>query len=282
MRLQIKTILLASPDWTKSNNELLVKNLQGIQILHAEDTQTCLEILSSKPVDLLIVDEDLTSLLENIKNLNRDIKPGMVLVICDEENIPIWENMIPGTRDEFFKKPVRFKKLVRFIKLYLAGKYSDQYETIFNAMPYGGEILNLDGIIEEVSAKTCELLGYNKAELLGKSYSTLLDKKSLPLFEEGINQIEHLKTMSHEVDLRCKNGKLIPVLRSSRLIQNDRDPADSKILALNLEISDLRIAQDALKESEQNFRTFFEQATDAFMLVDEEGTIIAWNRQARI
>jgi PAS domain S-box-containing protein len=46
------------------------------------------------------------------------------------------------------------------------------------------------------------------------------------------------------------------------------------------DITDLRQAEEALRESEQRFRTFVDHATDAFFLQDDRGTILDVNREA--
>jgi two-component system cell cycle sensor histidine kinase/response regulator CckA len=51
-------------------------------------------------------------------------------------------------------------------------------------------------------------------------------------------------------------------------------------VALEDRIAVLHQAQDALRNSEQKFRTFIEQSSDGVLLVDEQGLIIEWN-QAR-
>lgn len=42
-----------------------------------------------------------------------------------------------------------------------------------------------------------------------------------------------------------------------------------------------RMAEEAVRESEARFRSVFESATDAIVLSESDGTIMAWNRRAR-
>jgi len=52
---------------------------------------------------------------------------------------------------------------------------------------------------------------------------------------------------------------------------------------LRREIAERKAAEDALRESEEKLRSIIEQSGDGVVLVDEEGTIIEWNRgQERI
>jgi PAS domain S-box-containing protein len=49
-------------------------------------------------------------------------------------------------------------------------------------------------------------------------------------------------------------------------------------LAFGRDITEHKRAEEALRESEQKFRSFIEESSEGFTLTDEQGTIIEWNR----
>ncbi len=53
-----------------------------------------------------------------------------------------------------------------------------------------------------------------------------------------------------------------------------------RLSGISRDITERKQAEQALKENEQKFRSFIEQASDAFMLVDEQCNIIEWNQGA--
>jgi PAS domain S-box-containing protein len=53
-----------------------------------------------------------------------------------------------------------------------------------------------------------------------------------------------------------------------------------RTVALTQEIAERQRAEEALRESEAKFRSVFEQSSDAIVLCNEEGCIVAWNRAA--
>ena len=61
-----------------------------------------------------------------------------------------------------------------------------------------------------------------------------------------------------------------------------RDPKGRPIrfIGSRVDITDLKRAEEALRASEQRFRTFVDHATDAFFLQDDHGVILDVNRQA--
>ena len=61
-----------------------------------------------------------------------------------------------------------------------------------------------------------------------------------------------------------------------------RDPEGKPIrfIGTSADITDLKRAEEALRESERRFRTFVDHATDAFFLFDDEHVVLDVNRQA--
>jgi hypothetical protein len=64
---------------------------------------------------------------------------------------------------------------------------------------------------------------------------------------------------------------------SSKLPMRDKDGRIIGLVGIGRDITDRKMAEHALRESEELYRTFIEQSTDGLLLVDEKGFIRQWN-----
>ena len=83
-----------------------------------------------------------------------------------------------------------------------------------------------------------------------------------------------------EVHFRYKTGEVRTDVMSVETLDLNNAPS---LLTTFYDTTERRRAEDALRESEQKFRTIIEQSTEGFVLIDVTGQIIEWNQaQARI
>lgn len=102
----------------------------------------------------------------------------------------------------------------------------NQIKSIYKTAPVGLGLLNLDRVITDVNDRFCEIVGYERDELIGKSakniYSTEKEYERVgrikykDIKETGIGVIE--------TQMRKKSGELIDVLLTSAYLE-DTDPS---------------------------------------------------------
>ncbi len=120
-----------------------------------------------------------------------------------------------------------------------------RYKNLFDILPYGAEIMDLNGKILSVSENTCRFLGYDKDQLLGKNLKEFLHPDDQCILAEKLDRIKNPsrnRSNISEVRLLHSDGSCKTVLRSSSLVYDEQDRV-SGILCVNTDITDYKEAE---------------------------------------
>ena len=155
---------------------------------------------------------------------------------------------------------------------------SETYITsILNAAPTGIGLVK-NRVFGWVSQHMSAMLGYSADEMVGHSARILYESeeefdrvgrvKYPEIKERGIGTIE--------TRFKCKNGRAIDVLLCSSAL----DPEDLArgVIFTALDITELKEAEQALRESEEKYRRLIESSIDGIVIV--QGTEIKFANQA--
>jgi len=130
------------------------------------------------------------------------------------------------------------------------------YRQLFNILPYGCEILDLEGKIIDCNHSTSKQLGYEKEELIGKQITNFVDTETIKIFKQYFPKMIKGETISIEARQVHKNGNKINVLRSGTPIYNSEGKVES-VIALSVDITkrkqfemDLVTAKEKAEESD--------------------------------
>lgn len=155
----------------------------------------------------------------------------------------------------------------------------NQYHQLFDLLPYGGEVINTKGIIVDCSTSTALMLGYEEHEIIGQHISKFLSADSIEIFKEKFSVLISGKPMSTDITMICKDGTELQILRAAQPIFGDNGKVNS-VLALNVDVTDRRKAEEVLKESEERLKIIFEFAPDAYYLSNLKGEFLDGNAAA--
>ena len=130
-----------------------------------------------------------------------------------------------------------------------------------------------------VNAEYCKTIGYSKEEVIGKDFHSLYDAKSCEVLFNLFNQV--YKTgipwpPTNEAKLMTLKKKLIYFEGIIDLIY-DSEGNKVGFYGLIRDITDRKIAEQKLKESEEKYRNILENMMEGYYEVDLDNNIIFFN-----
>lgn len=135
-------------------------------------------------------------------------------------------------------------------------------------------IADTDGHFIRLNKQWENVLGYPLNELEGKKFLDFVHPEDLDATLEAISVLKgQEKLIGFTNRYRAKDG-------SYKFIEWRAYPAGERIYAAARDITDRKLAEDALRKSEEMFRSYVENAPDAIMVVDDKGNYVMANKAA--
>lgn len=149
--------------------------------------------------------------------------------------------------------------------------------SLFRAAPVGIG-LEQDRVLARVNDTICQMLGYSRDELVGRHAKMFYtgEEDYQRVREEKHRQILERGTATVETRWKRKDGRIIDVLLNATVL----DPADfaKGVTFTALDITERKAAEEAIRESEEKFRTLAEQSPN-MIFINKKGRIIYANRK---
>lgn len=180
-------------------------------------------------------------------------------------------NMDLQKENEELKGVIEKSSLEEFHKLHMAVESSG--EAIF--------ITDLDGLITYINPEFTNLYGYSAGEVIGKTTPRIL--KSGMMTQENYKNfwvnILNKEVIRGELVNKTKEGRLITVEGSANPILNEEQKIIG-FIGVQHDISARKLVEEALKQSEERFRSLTRSANAAIITTDTNEIIIGWNKGA--
>jgi PAS domain S-box-containing protein len=157
----------------------------------------------------------------------------------------------------------------------------DYLNNVIGSMTDSLIVASREGKINRVNQAILDLLGYEEEELVDQDLDILFLKEERSHIGESIKElITSGKLRGYKGHFRAKDGRAIPVLLAWSVMK-DAVGNITNFVCMAKDITELKEAEQALRESEERYRTHFEETLDAIFIADmETGTLIDCNRAA--
>ncbi len=125
-----------------------------------------------------------------------------------------------------------------------------RFRSIFEGAPEGVWLIGPDRRTIEVNKCLCDILGYQREEMIGKSPLDFVDVKNRKIFLEQTDKIGTTKKREYEIELRHNDGHNIPTLfRTTSLYAGRGGVLES--IAFVTDLKDQKTAERALRRTQK-------------------------------
>ena len=144
-----------------------------------------------------------------------------------------------------------------------------QFTQAFKYAATGIALITLEGNITDVNESLCKMVGYTRKELLNLNFS---DLTYAPDLEKNINLLNGAKCGSYDtshIEKRClhKDGSIVWASVNFSLLKDDKGNT-TQIISHVIDITERKIAEQNLQDSEQKFRELFQFLPAGITLLD--------------
>lgn len=178
-------------------------------------------------------------------------------------------NLMQDLQAEILEKKQTEKELRRSRK---------EFQSYFESGAIGMSVTSSDKKWIEVNQRLCKMLGYSKNELKEVNWADLSHPddlaSNLDLFQQAVDG----KIDKYEIDKRFirKNGTILYV-NLSVVCQRNEDGTLHHIISSHVDITKRKLAEDSLKQSEERFRSLYENAPIGVYRTTPDGQILLAN-----
>jgi len=157
----------------------------------------------------------------------------------------------------------------------------ERYLAILNEIEEGFYEVDLAGNFTFCNASMCKMIGYKIREIMGMNYRAFMDGEGEKRVFEVFNRVYRTGEPEKDFDYELirKDGSRVPIEVSVSLIRDARGRRWG-FRGLARDITARKLAEEALRKSEEKFRLIVENIRDIYFRCDLEGKLVMLSRSA--
>jgi PAS domain S-box-containing protein len=278
--------------------DALMKENRGFEVVEADNREKFEEYLEKENFDLVLSDFNILGFdgLQVLKTV-KDKRPELPVIIVTgtgSEEIAI-KAMKMGASDYVIKSVKHIKGLAPTIKAVLDHKKTEterknalnalteseeKYRQLVTQSPDGIFINDLSGKFLSVNRAICENLKYTEEELLNTNLQDIIPEKyhslhkqrmAIILKGEGTNSYAEYEVKGRDGDVHFVEVLSVPYYKGKELIG---------FQGIARDITERKHMENAIRESEEKYRSIYENSSIAILLTITDGRILSANDNA--
>ena len=258
----------------------------GYEVWEASNGRQCLQVTRERRPDLVLLDVMLPDLngIDICRQIKADAALLDIFVVLVSGMATSAADKVDGAEtgaDDYMVKPVnpdeflaRIRTIVRLRDTTAALRASEQhYRRLVEILPDAVGLTDLQGRLTTANRQAVEMLGYAApGELVGKSAFDLTPPEEHERVKADITVTLKTGVMRNaEYTMLRKNGSRFPV-ELSAAVSTDADGQRGIVIVVR-DITARQQAEEALRQSQERYRTLAESSPDAIFILDRESAI---------
>jgi len=158
---------------------------------------------------------------------------------------------------------------------------NETLSALFHASPLAIIAMDPGGIVTMWNRAAERIFGWSKQEVLGRPNLVVPAAKQDESRDLRERVLRGESVTLVETQRQKKDGSLIEVSIATAQVYGAHDEIRGLIVVVD-DITDRKRSEEALRDSEERFRSVAQSANDAIIVADHHGRILSWNRGAQI
>ncbi len=154
------------------------------------------------------------------------------------------------------------------------------FRMLYQNAPVAYQSLDAHGNFLEVNQTWLDMMGYEREEVIGYWFGDFLVRTQSDLFRERFPRFKEIGQVHNlEFDMERKDGRVVTVAFEGRIgYDNERIFRQTHCVMRN--VTEIKRAENALRESELRYRTLFDEAVEGIVLADRASGMVRDCNQA--
>ncbi len=152
-----------------------------------------------------------------------------------------------------------------------------RFRAILETLRLAAVALDVEGRITFCNDFLLELTGWQREQVIGQDWFEIFMPD--PSMKSGFMKAIQSGTAPQYNEILTRQGER-RLISWSDIILHDSQGQVIGIASIGEDITERKRAENALRESEERFRTVAQSANDAVIVADDSGTIVTWNKGA--